>query len=173
MDMKSTDSPEMRAQADLIQQLGPALQHYATALEMAAMALVEEFQQRRLVLQNEAQAAADAEARARNKKARRVWAPLNLWVKKERGTIRIFWRTINYAKASNVKIRKDVPCPLGRCEYDLRHLRSEAKDWEWELICEFEVRARRLRQLWQRQLALRATLRNMAAECRGRPPARN
>ena len=76
------------------------------------------------------------------------YAPINIFVKSQRGSLEIFWQEVHIRSAKS-KMRRYVYLPRGKSfRYTDHKLKKSAKPFELELVLETERRAAQLREWW-------------------------
>lgn len=133
------------------------------SIESEAWELLDAFRAERGELQAAMQRKADAEAAAQHKKPRRVWCPLNLFVRDKGGSLVIGWQLINYSKTRKIRIYESITTRGG--DYDLRTLLKHSLEFERELIERYERRARKIRRNWRNLMAICQAGRTFVSGC--------
>jgi len=124
-----------------------ALADAQLSLETQALNLVEWFRRERAALQ---------EAAGRSESGAPTYAPLNLFARRRKGSLEIFWQEVHRTKTGRTMyayLRRNA-----KGHYTTRELMTRAKDFERELVALAEERAQKLRGQWRQSTLLRQQL---------------
>ncbi len=126
-------------------------------IESEASEIRERFFEQRQSLQQEAQSMEDANAQILNKRPVRIFSPLNISIRLDKGSLRIYWHTVHFHRVTKRKNYKYIAMNKNGA-YDLRTLRSKANDFEWELVKETEDMAAATREKWKKLIQSRTAI---------------
>lgn len=147
----------MKHQLKLIENTLILMLELESSIESQATDIRIDFYDCRLAVQNEQQSAFDLEARISNKSPKRVFSPLNISVRMLRGSLQIYWYTMNINRITKKKHYNYI-AKSKNGTYDLRTLKSKSSDAEWDLVKETEEKAAGLREQWKRLIQARSSL---------------
>ena len=119
------------------------------SLESQALALREWFREERKRIQREAWEKAKSPVHGEESEDAKVgYAPINLFVKSQRGSLEIYWQEV-HVRSMKSKARRYVYLARGKSfSYTEHKLRKSAKPFELELVLATERRAAQLREWW-------------------------
>lgn len=129
-------------------------------IELESSELREHFFDSRQYLQQEAQLLEDEKAMRLNKKPVRIFSPLNISARHDKGTLRIYWHTVHFHRVTKRKNYKYIAMGSNG-SYDLRTLKSKANDFEWDLVKETEAKASITREKWKKLIQARTAILRM------------